>query len=63
MKGSCGMLYTGRSGAFGLLGLAGWAGYRDYVLFPLLALFPLLLGYSFWQCRGTPGNHTTGLLE
>lgn len=33
----------------GLLGLARWAGYLDYVLFPLLGLFLVLLGYSYWQ--------------
>ncbi len=33
----------------GILGLARWAGYLDYVLFPLLGLFLVLLGYSYWQ--------------
>jgi mercuric ion transport protein len=33
----------------GLLGLARWAGYLDLVLFPLLGLFLILLGYTYWQ--------------
>ncbi len=35
----------------GLVGLAQWAGYLDYVLFPLLGLFVILLGYGAWQRR------------
>jgi mercuric ion transport protein len=35
----------------GLLGLARWADYLDYVLFPLLGLFLILLGYSYLQRR------------
>ncbi len=36
---------------FGALGLARWAGYLDYALFPLLGLFLVLLGFSYWQRR------------
>ena len=38
-------------GLLGLLGLARWAGYLDYVLFPLLAVWLILLGYSYWRRR------------
>jgi len=51
----------------GVLGLAAWTGYLDYVLFPMLALFMLLVGYSFWQRRqtdeeGKRSKHTPGLM-
>ena len=50
---------------FGLLGFARWAGYLDSVLFPLLGLFLLLLGWGYWQQRhgdraGAPGKEDPG---
>ena len=42
----------------GLLGLARWAGSLDYVLFPLLGLFLVLLGYTYWQRQQS--KHTDG---
>lgn len=49
----------------GLLGLARWAGYLDSVLFPLLGLFLILLGYGSWQRwhgrrPGAPGREAPG---
>ena len=35
----------------GVLGLARWAGYLDYVLFPLLGVFLIILGYGYWRWR------------
>lgn len=34
---------------FGALGLAAFAGYLDYVLFPLLALFILLIIIAWYR--------------
>jgi mercuric ion transport protein len=35
----------------GFLGLARWVGYLDYVLFPMLGIFVVLLGFGLWQRR------------
>ena len=32
--------------AFGAAGLSAWVGGLDYVLFPLLAIFVLMIGYA-----------------
>ncbi len=51
----------------GLLGLAGWTGHLDYVLFPVLGLFLVLLGYGYRQRgkerRDAPGEGGAGIPE
>jgi mercuric ion transport protein len=49
----------------GFFGLARWAGYLDSILFPLLGLFLVLLGYGYWQRwhggrAGAPGREDSG---
>jgi len=39
--------------AFGALGLSAWVGGLDYVLFPLLALFVLMIAYALYSRRKT----------
>jgi len=39
--------------AFGALGLSAWLGGLDYVLFPLFALFVLMIAYALYSRRKT----------
>ena len=41
---------------FGAVGLSAWVGGLDYVLFPLLAIFVLMISYALYLRRKRTGE-------